>query len=54
MLNNMSDFIDGEQFECEKHKIDYRIACEECQEKSEKLKEAITWGADENEWDNRI
>ena len=29
--------VDGEVFMCEKHGLDYRIVCKECQEKYEKF-----------------
>jgi len=29
--------IPGDTFECKKHGLDYRICCEECQEKYEKF-----------------
>ena len=29
--------VDGKHFQCGKHGIDYRICCEECQEKHEKF-----------------
>ena len=33
--------IEGKQFMCKKHGLDYRIACEECQEKYEKFSKVI-------------
>ncbi len=29
--------INGEQFWCEKHGLDYRLLCEECREKQKKF-----------------
>jgi hypothetical protein len=37
----MKDHVDGTEFMCEKHGIDYRIVCDECQLKYVKLMKLI-------------
>lgn len=33
--------IDGQQFMCEKHGLDYRLLCDECREKQKKFKKIV-------------
>ena len=38
----MTKIIQGDKFMCRKHDLDYRITCEECQEKFKFFQKAIT------------
>ncbi len=37
----MNKTIQGKQFMCDKHDLDYRIGCEECQDKYQKLSKIL-------------
>jgi len=42
--------IDGSQFMCSKHKLDYRLCCEECKEKYAKFVKVLAVAKKEKVW----
>ena len=46
--------IDGIEFECKQHGIDYRIACEDCNEKWAKFEKVMIDIAENNNSDEVI